>query len=67
MSQYLEPFGKQLKKWIRNDCIQKYVATDDSCVGLGRLHIHKTTIEPSKPRICLKYVSLLISITFWNF
>ena len=56
MSQYLEPFGKQLKKWLRTDCIQKLNPPHGLGAHLGRVHIHKTTIEPSKPRICLKYV-----------
>ena len=66
MSQYLTAFGDQIKTWLRNDCIRPHRPEIASTRDLGSVHVHKTTIEPEKPRICLKYKLYLIK-TFFNF
>lgn len=54
MSNYLTAFGDQIKTWLRNDCIRPHRPEIASARDLGSIHVHKTTIEPEKPRICLK-------------
>ena len=54
MSNYLETFGEQIKTWLRTDCIRPHRPEYESAQDLGSVHVHKTTIEPEKPRICLK-------------
>ena len=56
MSNYLTAFGDQVKTWLRNDCIRPHRPEIESARDLGSIHVHKTTIEPEKPRICLKSV-----------
>ena len=59
MAEYIETFGAQIKTWVRNDCIRPHRPEMESSRFLGNVHIHKTTIEPEKPRICLKYENFI--------
>ena len=50
----MKPFGDQVKKWVEQDCLYPYQPESDHSQFLGDVLIHKSTIEPKKPRICLK-------------
>ena len=54
MGNYVKVFGQQVKKWLGQDCLMPYRRTEPHSDFLGDILVHKSTIEPKKPRICLK-------------
>ena len=50
MSLYLKPFGDQVKSWMCNESLIHHGSNPAYAQYIQPLQIHKTTIEPSKPR-----------------
>ena len=55
MAEYIKPFGKQVRAWLDQDCLTPNREGDAHSAFLGPVLTHKMTIEPTKPRLCLKY------------
>ena len=50
MSLYLKPFGDQVKAWVANESLIQRSRHPDYSQVVAPLQVHKTTIEPNKPR-----------------
>lgn len=50
MSDYLDDFGLQIRKWISNESLIHLSQESELNRVLTPLQVFKTTIEPSKPR-----------------
>ena len=50
MSLYLKPFGDQVNAWMNNGSLIHHGSNPDYAEYIRPLQIHKTTIEPTKPR-----------------
>ena len=50
MSLYLKPFGDQVKAWVSNESLVHRTNNEAYTQEVQPLQVHKTTIEPTKPR-----------------